>query len=519
MGETPWKFESSRPHHIPRPAAKVTGLVSFCAYNCDAAQQSTRRGVSEPTVDPKVEAAEDDRIEDAGYGIAPDIEEAVVDALEAEDTDRVRELLEPLHHADVADLLEHLSGDQREDLVEVIKDDFDPDVLSEVDDGVRDDIIEYLGWDEAASVIAEMEIDDAVLVIEELDEDEQQRVLRAIPAEERTFIEEALGYPADSAGRMMQREIVTVPSFWTVGETIDFMRSSADMDEDALPEVFYDIFVVDPRHRPIGALSLEQTPAVKRRAMKVGDIMETEMHVISVTTDQEEVAFVFRQRDLVSAPVVNEDGRLVGAITIDDVVDVIHEEHEEDFMALGGVSEDDLYSAAVDTTRSRFTWLLVNLGTAVLASLVIGLFEATLEQMVALAVLMPIVASMGGNAGTQTLTVAVRALATRELTETNALRVIGKEVLVGSFNGVLFAVITGGVAWVWFGNPAIGGVIAMAMVVNLIVAGLAGTAIPIVLERFGADPAIGSSVVLTTITDVAGFFVFLGSGRFVAVLI
>ena len=465
--------------------------------------------MNEPTIDPKVEAVEDERTEESGYGIARDIEEAVVDALEAEDSDRVRELLEPLHHADVADLLEHLSGDQREDLVDVIKDGFDPDVLSEVDEAVRDDIIEQLGWDETAAAIAEMETDDAVLVIEELDEDEQKRVLDAIPAEDRTFIEEALGYPEDSAGRLMQREVVTVPSFWSVGETIDFMRSTADMDEDALPEVFYDIFVVDPRHRPVGALPLSKLLRT-RRSVPVSDIMETEMHLIPVTTDQEEIAFLFRQRDLVSAPVVNEDGRLVGEITIDDVVDVIHEEHEEDFMALGGISEDDLYSAAVDTTRSRFTWLLVNLGTAVLASLVIGMFQATIEQMVALAVLMPIVASMGGNAGTQTLTVAVRALATRELTATNALRVIGKEVLVGSFNGILFAVITGGVAWLWFGNAAIGAVIALAMVVNLIVAGLAGTAIPIVLDRLGADPAIGSSVVLTTVTDVAGFFVFLG---------
>ena len=222
------------------------------------------------------------------------------------------------------------------------------------------------------------------------------------------------------------------------------------------------------------------------------------------------MAFLFRQRDLVSAPVVDDGGRLVGAITIDDVVDVIHEELEEDIMRMGGVREDDLYSAAVDTTRSRFSWLVVNLATAILASLVIGFFEATIEQIVALAVLMPIVASMGGNAGTQTMTVTVRALAMKELTRTNTMRVIGKELLVGGFNGILFAALTGGVAWFWFGSPALGVVIALAMIINMVVAGLAGTTIPLVLERAGVDPAVASGVVLTAITDVVGFFAFLG---------
>jgi len=287
------------------------------------------------------------------------------------------------------------------------------------------------------------------------------------------------------------------------------MRRAADEGEEQLPSVFYDIFIVDSKHHPVGAVSLSKLLKT-RRQVPVTDIMEADTHEIAVTTDQEDVAFLFRQRDLVSAAVVDDSGRLVGAITIDDVVDVIHEEHEEDIMRMGGVIEDDLYQATMSTTRARFSWLLVNLATAILASLVIGLFDATIQQVVALAVLMPIVASMGGNAGTQTLTVTVRALATKELNSANAVRVITKEFIVGCLNGALFAVVTGVVTWIWFQSPVLGGVIAAAMVVNLIVAGLAGTTIPILLDRYGADPAIASSVFLTTVTDVVGFFAFLG---------
>ncbi len=445
------------------------------------------------------------------YGLDPGEVEAVIQSLAAGDPARAREHVADLHPADVADLLECLSAEERRGLVEAMRQDFDPEVLSELDDTVREEIIAQLGVQSVAAAVAELDSDDAVDVIEELEEPEQREVLDAMPAGDRTLIEESLAYPDDSAGRLMQHELVTVPAFWTVGETIDYMRQSADLGEDVLPEVFYDIFVVDPMHRPAGTLSLSWLLRT-RRPVSVSDLMETEMNLIPAVMDQEEVAFLFRQRDLVSAPVVDDGGRLVGAITIDDVVDVIHEEHEEDIMRLGGVREDDLYSAAVDTTRRRFAWLLVNLVTAITASLVIGLFEASIEQMVALAVLMPIVASMGGNAGTQTMTVAVRALATKELTPTNALRVVGKELLVGGFNGVLFAGLTGLVAWAWFASPALGIVIALAMIINLVVAGLAGTTIPLMLERTGVDPAIASGVVLTAITDVVGFFVFLGLG-------
>ena len=450
-------------------------------------------------------AAPEDAPEEAVYDLDADLAGGVVRALAEGRAGRARDLIQPLHYADVADLLERLSPDERTALLDVIADDFDADVLSELDDTVRDEIIDHMGPDDLATAVAGLESDDAFHIIEELDGEERRRVLDAIPGAERALIEEGLAYPDDSAGRLMQRELVSVPAYWTVGRTIDFMRA----DSESLPEVFYDIFVVDPRHRPVGSIPLSRLLRTKR-PIGVTDIMETEMKLIPVATDQEDVAFLFRQRDLVSAPVVDEGGRLVGAITVDDVVDVIHEEHEEDIMHLGGVPVDDLYSAAVDTMRSRFPWLLVNLATAILASVTIGLFEATIEQMVALAVLMPIVASMGGNAGTQTMTVAVRALATKELTSTNALRVIGKELIVGGFNGIIFAVITGLVVWLWFADPTLAVVLAMAMIVNMVVAGLAGTTIPIVLERAGKDPAIASGVFLTTMTDVIGFFTFLG---------
>ncbi len=447
--------------------------------------------------------------EEPVHDLEPETEQVFLDVLVSGGDARVRELMGELHHSDAADLLERLSTEDRVRVVDILREDFDPELLSELDETVRDHVVECLGVEELAAALVEMDSDDALEVVEELDEDEKEQVLDAIPPGDRTLIEEGLSYPEDSAGRLMQREVVTVPGFWDVGETIDFLRQNADLDDGPLPAQFYDIFVVDPSRRPLGSIPLSRL-LISRRPVPVTDIMETEMKVLPVTTDQEDVAFVFRQRDLVSAPVVDESGRLVGAITIDDVVDVIHEEHEEDIMRLGGVKEDDLYEATIDTTRARFTWLLVNLLTAILASIVIGLFDGTIEQMVALAVLMPIVASMGGNAGTQTLTVAVRALAMKELTPTNAARVIFKEALVGVCNGILFAVLIGGVAWFWFSSPMLGVVIGLAMVVNMFVAGLAGTTIPLALERFGVDPAVASSVFLTTVTDVVGFFVFLG---------
>lgn len=455
---------------------------------------------------------------DAGHadaGEAPSYEldteqvDGIVSALEAGDHRAVRDLCAPLHYADVADLLEWLDTADRLRLLDVLGDAFDSGALAELDDTVRDEIIGYWGLENVAQAVTELDSDDAVDLIEDLDENDQRQVLDAIPEEDRTFIEESLKYPEDSAGRLMQRELVSVPESWSVGETIDFMRQSADDDPDSLPQTFYDIYVVDPLHKPVGAVTLSGLLRT-RRPVNITEIMGTGMHIVPVTADQEDVAYLFRQRDLVSTPVVDDGGRLVGAITIDDVVDVIDDEHEEDMMRLAGVGEDDLYAAAIDTTRSRFTWLSVNLLTAVLASVVIGAFEATIKQIVALAILMPIVASMGGNAATQTLTVAVRGLATRELTVTNAGRIMTKEVIVGVINGVVFAVISGGLAWWWFDDMGIGIVIALAMTVNMVVAGFAGTTIPLMLEKAGVDPAIASSVFVTTVTDVVGFFAFLG---------
>jgi magnesium transporter len=439
-----------------------------------------------------------------------DVEE-IITALEAGDTQGVRDLVEDMHFADAADLTERLSPEQRRIFLEAAHDVLDPDFITELDETVRDDVFDIIGLDAVAVAVAELDTDDAVEIIDELEAHEQLHVLDAIPAADRTLIEQGLAYSEYSAGRLMQREVMTVPQIWTVGETINFMREIAEQDEWETPNVFYDIVVVDPRHRPVGTIPLS-TLLQTKRPVPVTDIMHEQMKLVPVDMDQEEVAFLFRQRDLVSAPVVGSDGRLVGIITIDDVVDVIDEEAEDDILLMGGVREDDLYSATLDTTKQRFSWLFINLLTAIMASVVIGFFQATIEQVVALAVLMPIVASMGGNAGTQTLTVAVRALATKELTSTNARRQIGKEILVGTINGVVFAVLIGGVAWAWFSNPAIGLVIGSAMVINMVVAGLFGAIIPIALDRHGIDPAVASSVFLTTVTDVVGFLVFLGLG-------
>ncbi|MDA0652749.1 MAG: magnesium transporter, partial [Proteobacteria bacterium] len=363
---------------------------------------------------------------------------------------------------------------------------------------------EQLGTRALARTIARLETDDALELISSLQEDQQRQIFQAIPSALRATLREGLAFPEDSAGRLMQRDFVAVPAFWSVGETIDYLREA-----DNLPNDFYDIFVVDPRHRAVGSVAVSHVLRNKR-PVKILDIAEPDLVTVPATMDQEEVAFLFGQQDLVSAPVVDDAGRLIGTITVDDVLDVIHEEAEEDIMRLGGVKTDDLYSAAMETGRSRFSWLFLNLITAILASIVIGFFEGTLEQIVMLAILMPIVASMGGNAGTQTMTVAVRALATRELTGANAMRVLGKEALVGVYNGLLFALLIGLVAWFWSGSWSIGAVMAVAMVITLVIAALAGMMIPLGLSRTGVDPAIASGVILTTITDVVAFSAFLG---------
>ncbi|MDP6345298.1 MAG: magnesium transporter [Alphaproteobacteria bacterium] len=439
------------------------------------------------------------------YAVSTELVRAVETALDEGRPEEVRELLAPLRAADVADLIVVLSREDRLGLVGALGDDLDPETMVDLDGSVLAELLGAMSPQAVANAILELESDEAVHLLEDMDEDRREAVLGRVPPPDRAAVLEGLSFPEDSAGRLMQRELIAVPAYWTVGQVIDYCR-----DTDELPDEFYEIFVIDPRHRPIGQVALNRLMRT-RRPVLMREIMAGEATTVPVDMDQEEVAFLFQQYRLASAPVVDDAGRLVGVITFDDAAAVLEEEAEEDLMRLSGVSsETDLLDSALRTTRSRSTWLLLNLATAILASAVIAMFDGTIEQIVALAILMPIVASMGGNAGTQTLTVAVRALATRELTAANALRIVGKEVVVGGLNGVVFAVLMGLVAGFWFSAPGIGVVIAAAMIVNMVVAGLAGTLIPLGLARAGIDPAVAATVFLTTITDVVGFFVFLG---------
>ena len=437
-------------------------------------------------------------------GLSPELINSVRDSLLEKNQTRTRMIVASLRASEFADLLQLLSPNLRRRLIECIGSDFDPQVLAELEGDIQEEISELLGPLSLANMIIRLDIDDALELIITLRKDRQWEILKQLPSELRNLVEEGLAFPKDSAGRLMGREFVAVPSFWTVEDTIKFLRAA-----DNLPNEFYEVFIVDPHHRPIGKVSLSNILR-NEKPTKISSIMLSEIVTVPAIMDQEEVAFVFSQKDLVSVPVVDQSLRLIGVITVDDVLDVIQEEAEEDIMRLGGVKSDDLYSAALQTGRSRFSWLFLNLITAIVVSIVIGIFEATLEQIVMLAVLMPIVASMGGNAGTQTMTVAVRALATKELSDTNAMRVMGKEFLVGIYNGILFASLVGGVAWFWTNSLKIGGVMAGAMMITLIMAALSGMIIPLFLQRAGIDPAIASGVVLTTITDIIAFGVFLG---------
>jgi len=441
---------------------------------------------------------------EAGHPSA-DLVRECQDCIERGDQARLLELARELHSADLGALFELLDRQDRVDLAEAIKKELDPEVLTELEGEAFDDVVGVMEPKQLAEALTELDTDDAVYVLEELDdEEEQQKVLKKVAPEDRVAIEESLGYPEDSAGRLMQRELVAVPPAWTVGQTIDFMR-----EESVLPDEFYEIFVVDPRHKPVGTVSLSRLMQT-RRPVKVSEIMNEEQTLIPVDEDQEKTAYRFRQYNLISAAVVDAAGRLVGVITVDDIVDVIHEEAEEDILALAGVSEGDVNVSVKDITKTRFVWLTINLFTAILASFVISFFEASIEKLVALAVLMPIVASMGGNAGSQTMTIAVRAIAMHELTPANMMRVMTKEMLGGLANGVLLAILMGIMAALWFGNTELGIVIGVAMVINLVVAASSGVLIPMTLKRFDIDPAVASSVVVTTLTDVIGFLAFLG---------
>ncbi|CAL8981700.1 magnesium transporter [Rhodoplanes serenus] len=455
--------------------------------------------------DSAADAATADPLRDDDGAIRETFVEQVGAAIESADADALRSLVGDLHEADVGDLIEALDPELRPRLIRLMGADFDFTALVEVDDTVREEILDELPPQAVADGVRELDSDDAVYILEDLPADEQAEILEQLPSLDRVALTRSLQYPEDSAGRRMQSEYVAVPPSWTVGHTIDYLR-----ENEELPERFFEIYVVDADYRFLGAVALDVLLRT-RRPTRVAELMDAGRRRVRATADQEEVARLFERYNLIALPVVDDQDRLAGVVTVDDVVDVIEEEAEKDIKALGGVAGDEELSDSVWTiARGRFNWLLVNLATAFLASAVLGLFEGELQKMVALAVLAPIVASQGGNAATQTMTVAVRALATRELHDGNMARIVLRELLVGLLNGAAFAVITGVAAAAWFRAPDLGLVIGLAMVCNLVAAALGGILVPLVVDRFRLDPAVSSGVFVTTITDVVGFFSFLG---------
>ncbi|EAQ07043.1 MULTISPECIES: magnesium transporter [Yoonia] len=446
----------------------------------------------------------DDDLDSEAFGITDRIVADVLNAVMQGDAAAIDALLDPLHPADIAHLIEQIDSRERRDLLTLWQGGIDGDILSELDENLREEIIQQLRPDELATALRDLDSDDVVDLVEYLGEDQQEAVLDALDASDRVVVEQALSYPEESAGRHMQSELVRAPEHWTVGDAIDYLRADV-----VLPDQFYHIILVDPRLKAVGYVTLGRILS-NARATPLRDLTEETFRTFHVAQGVEEVAQAINHYHLITAPVVDDDGRVVGVITIDDAMAFLEEEAEEDILRLAGVGEGSLSDNVFETTKQRFPWLAVNLLTAILASLVISLFEETIAGLVALAVLMPIVASMGGNAGTQSLTVAVRALATRDLTPSNVWRVIRREALVGMLNGLAFAAVMGVVGTIWFDAPMLGVVIAAAMVVNLLVAGLAGIGVPVVMDRFGIDPALASGTFVTTVTDVVGFFAFLG---------
>ena len=441
---------------------------------------------------------EDDRLK-------PGFVRDVVERVEAGDSAGARAMVEPLHPADVADLFELVDPDDRPTLAAALADLLDADVLAEMNDHVREALVEALDPRQVADLAGEMETDDAVAMIEDLEEDEQRAVLRELDPDDRAAIEEALTYPEESAGRLMQRDLIAVPEHWTVGQVIDYLRAGDDLTTD-----FWEVFVVDPQHHPVGTCMLSWVLRA-RRDVAMADLMKREQTLIPVDMDQEEVALRFQKYALISAAVIDQAGRLVGMITVDDIVHIIQEEASEDVLLMSGAGDEgDINQPILESYKARVRWLIANLGTAVVPATIIASFEGTIARMVALAALMPIVAGVGGNAGTQTLAVTVRALATNQLTQSNRMRAIVRELRVACLNGVTIALLIGTAVGLFFWNPKLGAVIAAAMVTNIVIAGLAGVMLPVALERAGADPAVASSVFVTMVTDSMGFLIFLG---------
>lgn len=435
---------------------------------------------------------------------------AILAAVEAEDTARLTALMEPLHAADIADLLEQIGSSDRRALLTLWSGEIDGEILSEIDESIREEVIQWLPREVVAEAMRELDTDDVVDILEDLEQPQQDLILGALEDVDRVAVKRALAYPEETAGRLMQREVVVSPEHWTVGEAIDYLRGA-----QALPDQFYHVILIDPRMKPVGYVTLGRLLS-SRRDMRLREIQEDSFRTIPATELEEDVAYMFNQYHLISAPVVDDNGRLVGVITIDDAMNVLDEEHEADMLRLAGVNDESSLSDTVwEATKGRAVWLFVNLLTAILASGVISLFAADINKMVALAVLMPIVASMGGNAGTQSMTVAVRALATRDLTAQNAGRVIRREVAVGALNGLMFGLLLALVAGAWFGVPMLAVVIGVAMMFTLIAAAMGGILIPMALERFEIDPALASGPFVTTVTDVVAFFAFLGLASWV----
>ncbi len=437
-------------------------------------------------------------------GLQIDVVNTVEDALQAGEIDAAAAVVHGLHAADVADLIETIDPVHRPALIDAIQESFDPEVLTELNDNILEDVVDRLGSESTAAAVAELETDEALEVLDDLDAKLQKEVLDQLDESDRSEIEQALAFPEQSAGRLMQRDLIAVPSYWNVGQVIDYLRETED-----LPDEFYELILIDADHHPIGTLPLNVLLR-SRRPVRIDDIMNVDLRVVPVEMDQEEVAYAFQQYDMASVPVVDPSGRLVGVIMHDDIADVIQEEAEEDIRRLTRAGGAGIHDGIFDIVRGRSVWLLVNLLTAVVASLVISMFGGTIEQIVALAILMPIVASMGGNAGTQALTVTVRALAMRDITGSNVFRLINKELIVSFINGVVFAVLCGIGVYFWFGDLGLALIILAAMIINMMAAGFSGILIPLGLNRVGVDPALAATVFVTTVTDVVGFFAFLG---------
>jgi magnesium transporter len=450
-----------------------------------------------PDPDLRMVMDEDDRLR-------PEFVDKVLDAVEAGDNATARALVEPLHPADIADLIELAAADEREGLVAALAGIVDADVYAELNEHVRETLIDEMDASQVADLAGQLDTDDAVAIIEDLDRDEQQAVLSAMEPDDRAAVEEALTYPEETAGRLMQRDLIAVPEHWTVGQVIDYLRSSEELATD-----FWEVFVVSPVHHPVGTCKLSvilRSP----RDIAVSTIMQREQTLIPVDLDQEEVALRFQKYALISAAVVDPSGRLVGMITVDDVVHIIQEEAGEDVLLLSGAGDGDINEPIATTVRTRLTWLVINLGTAMIAASVVGLFQTEIGRFALLAVLMPIVSGMGGNAGTQTLAVVVRALATNQLTSANSVRMIAREFRIAMANGLALGVLIGTGTALLFHNPTLGAVIASAMLINNLIAGLAGILVPVTLDRMDIDPAVSSAVFVTMATDVMGFFSFLG---------